>query len=126
MLLVYVVRHAKIFKEEYSKKSLKQEFILLAILAIFFVLLSCINTYSSEEPDADENSWFAFSTTEPASNNSISFIRFSLPACEEVYENRLKICKECDDLVAGTCLKCGCYVELRAAVTRNKCPAKMW
>lgn len=68
MLLVYAVRHSKIFKEEYSKKSLKQEFILLAILAIFFVLLSCINTYSSEEPDADEDSWFAFSTTEGVYN----------------------------------------------------------
>ena len=47
-------------------------------------------------------------------------------ACEEIYESRLNICKECDDLVAGTCLKCGCYVELRAAVMRNKCPMKKW
>ena len=44
----------------------------------------------------------------------------------EVYEGRLRICKKCDYLEAGTCGACGCYVELRAAVKRNPCPYKKW
>ena len=34
---------------------------------------------------------------------------------QQVYEKRLELCKACDYLEAGTCLACGCYVELRAA-----------
>lgn len=45
---------------------------------------------------------------------------------EELYEKRLSICKSCEDLNAGTCLKCGCYVELRAAGKVSRCPAKKW
>lgn len=41
---------------------------------------------------------------------------------EEVYEERLDLCKECDHLVSGTCLKCGCYVEFRAAFKKQRCP----
>lgn len=37
---------------------------------------------------------------------------------QQVYEKRLELCKACDYLEAGTCLACGCYVELRAAVKR--------
>lgn len=47
-------------------------------------------------------------------------------ATEELYESRLAVCKECDLLFQGMCRTCGCYVELRAAVTKNKCPNKHW
>jgi hypothetical protein len=40
----------------------------------------------------------------------------------EVYLERLSFCKECEQLVSGTCLKCGCYVEFRAAFKKQKCP----
>ncbi len=42
------------------------------------------------------------------------------------YEERLAICRECDQLLEGMCRRCGCYVELRAAVERNICPGKKW
>lgn len=42
------------------------------------------------------------------------------------YEKRLLVCKSCDCLEAGTCLACGCYVELRAAVRKSRCPYKKW
>ncbi len=44
------------------------------------------------------------------------------------YERRLSICKECEFLLEGTCLKCGCYVELRAAAKALSCPnvPKFW
>lgn len=45
---------------------------------------------------------------------------------EGLYEERLGICKNCDMLFQGMCRKCGCYVELRAAVQKNVCPGKLW
>ena len=44
----------------------------------------------------------------------------------EGYEERLLICKNCELLNAGTCLACGCYVELRAAAKVGSCPHKKW
>lgn len=41
----------------------------------------------------------------------------------ELYEQRLLLCRECDRLTDGMCAVCGCYVELRAAIANNSCPA---
>ena len=41
---------------------------------------------------------------------------------DTVYEMRLAHCKTCDDLYQGMCRICGCYVELRAAMKKNRCP----
>jgi len=40
----------------------------------------------------------------------------------DVYEARLAICKECDHLLSGMCRRCGCYVEMRAAMKVRACP----
>lgn len=50
---------------------------------------------------------------------------------EALYEERLSVCRSCERLsgeetTAGTCLACGCYVELRAAVKKNRCPYRFW
>ena len=45
---------------------------------------------------------------------------------EKVYQKRLSICRSCDNLLSGTCLSCGCYVEIRAAVKKGRCPEKKW
>ena len=45
---------------------------------------------------------------------------------EEVYHERLSICRLCDNLLSGTCLQCGCYVEIRAAIKKGRCPEKKW
>ncbi len=49
-------------------------------------------------------------------------------ADDETYRKRLDICRECEYLSDGTCLKCGCYVELRAAARDGYCPdvRKKW
>lgn len=47
-------------------------------------------------------------------------------APEALYEERLAVCRDCDLLFQGMCRKCGCYVELRAAVRKNSCPGKFW
>lgn len=38
------------------------------------------------------------------------------------YNSRLEFCKSCDELISGVCMKCGCYVELRASFKKQKCP----
>lgn len=45
-----------------------------------------------------------------------------LKVSEDVYEQRLARCKECEKLMDGMCRVCGCYVELRAAMKKNRCP----
>ena len=40
------------------------------------------------------------------------------------YTRRLEICRGCEFLNGGTCLKCGCYSELRAARKDSHCPLK--
>ncbi len=41
---------------------------------------------------------------------------------EADYQKRLGFCKDCDNLISGVCMKCGCYVEFRAAFKNQKCP----
>ena len=43
----------------------------------------------------------------------------------EVYQARLKRCKQCEHLLAGMCRICGCYVEMRAAIQVKSCPASV-
>lgn len=52
----------------------------------------------------------------------ISNIDEELKVDDSEYERRLSVCKECDNLLDGMCRKCGCYVELRAAMKKNYCP----
>ncbi len=56
----------------------------------------------------------------------IALLDRDVKTAQDIYESRLSICKACDRLEAGTCLACGCYVELRAAVKKNRCPYKKW
>lgn len=59
----------------------------------------------------------------------LSTLDEDLLADEETCLARLDICKSCDNLIAGMCLKCGCYVEIRAALADKACPnaeKKMW
>lgn len=42
------------------------------------------------------------------------------------YDARLQMCRNCDKLISGTCLSCGCYVEIRAAIKKGRCPEKKW
>ena len=49
-------------------------------------------------------------------------------ADDELYEERLTVCKECKYRHLGTCLKCGGYAEARAYRTAQHCPLgeQMW
>lgn len=45
-----------------------------------------------------------------------------LKVSEEVYQQRLDVCRECDNFLVGMCRICGCYVEMRAAMKGKMCP----
>lgn len=38
------------------------------------------------------------------------------------YALRLSACRECGHLQRGTCARCGCFVEIRAAKKSQRCP----
>ncbi|HEX9063154.1 MAG TPA: DUF6171 family protein [Clostridia bacterium] len=53
-------------------------------------------------------------------NKNIKFVS------DEVYEFRLLQCRDCDYLEFGTtCLKCGCFVQIRAKLADSGCPLSM-
>ena len=41
---------------------------------------------------------------------------------DEVYNARISECKECGNLLSGMCIKCGCYIEVRARLKDTSCP----
>ncbi len=41
---------------------------------------------------------------------------------ENTYKTRLAKCRACDNLLSGMCVKCGCYVEVRAYLANSDCP----
>lgn len=45
---------------------------------------------------------------------------------DETMQERLMICQSCEKLVSGTCLDCGCYVEIRSSMRKGRCPNKKW
>ena len=52
----------------------------------------------------------------------IAHLDTDLKVDDAVYETRLAHCKAGDELYQGMCRICGCYVELRAAMKKNRCP----
>ena len=56
----------------------------------------------------------------------LSRIPASARTGEGDYEARLSRCKACDQLANGTCMGCGCLVELKAAYKKETCPWKKW
>ncbi|MDE6873727.1 MAG: hypothetical protein K2P87_04640 [Lachnospiraceae bacterium] len=53
----------------------------------------------------------------------IALLDPEIKADAELYEERLAACKACGHLMNGMCRVCGCFVEMRAAVRKNYCPA---
>ena len=58
----------------------------------------------------------------------ISLIPDEEKSSEELYRSRLDTCLACDELNAGICGRCGCFVEIRAARKHSSCPSekKLW
>lgn len=47
---------------------------------------------------------------------------------DEVYKERIKICRSCDryDELENRCVECGCYVPGKAKINIDSCPLKKW
>ena len=58
--------------------------------------------------------------------SQLSRIPPAAKAAEESYQARLNACRACGQLSNGTCMGCGCLVELKAAFKKEKCPYKKW
>ncbi len=59
----------------------------------------------------------------------LSTVEQDLLANKALYHSRLELCKKCEFLISGMCRKCGCYVEIRAALKDKSCPNednKLW
>lgn len=52
----------------------------------------------------------------------VSLLPERLRAPEQETRARLEKCKSCDHLNGGMCTLCGCYVQLRAAKAKLRCP----
>ncbi|NLP34088.1 MAG: hypothetical protein GX359_02715 [Clostridiales bacterium] len=46
-----------------------------------------------------------------------------IKADENLYQERIRLCLDCDNLNEGICRLCGCFVEYRAAIKKRACPA---
>ncbi len=58
--------------------------------------------------------------------NRIESLDEEIRTDQALYEGRLAICRTCGYLRNGFCGACGCFAELRAAVTVNRCPYDKW
>ena len=74
-----------------------------------------------------------FEARERAAYTQVQAYLDTIPADElatpAVRDSRLALCRRCDQLIAGMCRKCGCYVEVRAALKNSTCPnadGRMW
>lgn len=47
-------------------------------------------------------------------------------APEDIYRDRLEKCLGCEFLKDSRCLKCGCFVAMKALLAHEKCPVDKW
>jgi len=47
---------------------------------------------------------------------------------KEVYEERLAICRGCENYfkLTGNCLRCGCFMRIKAKIAPMTCPDRKW
>ncbi len=65
-----------------------------------------------------------FSDTYNDIKRLIDLIPAGEKASDEEYSKRLSLCRQCTELLEGTCRVCGCYVELRAVKKDIHCPGR--
>lgn len=72
--------------------------------------------------DMPENEYFK------SLKDYIAHLDENIKVSAKIYERRLDLCRQCDQLLNGMCRQCGCFVELRAAIGKNYCPGpgKRW
>ncbi len=100
MLFIYFWKNGETFNLKYSKNNFKQETVLLLILAIFLILLSFINNYSSTEESLGEGFLNSISTEEGIYNKEFvdSLVNKKFYLLDEPNENVLNLENPYDNL----------------------------
>ena len=79
-----------------------------------------------EQPKVCRRCLLSEMTDENDYYESVKKYRASMPAKKRTpdaaYEERVQSCRGCGFLDRGTCMQCGCYVEMRAARIDMHCP----
>lgn len=70
LIFIYFYKTSEIFKKEYSNKDIKQETVLLIVIAIFFVITSYVNTYSDSQESMGNDFLGLISTNEGVYNKA--------------------------------------------------------
>ena len=93
---------------------------------------------SENEPCGDPNLQMPSATEQAKSlskeilnTTSRFFTGQQVRASIEVFNERIKICKECPFAVLNQwkklrCLKCGCFMDVKARLQNAECPEKKW
>ena len=52
----------------------------------------------------------------------------TLFASDEIYRERLSVCKSCDKYkeLENECAECGCYIPMKAKIVLDSCPLEKW
>ena len=52
----------------------------------------------------------------------------TLFASDEIYAERINICKSCDKYIEleNQCAECGCYIPMKAKIVLDSCPLEKW
>ena len=52
----------------------------------------------------------------------------TLFASDEIYAERINICKSCDKYIEleNQCAECGCYIPMKAKIILDSCPLEKW
>lgn len=94
LIIIDFLKNGKIFNMDYSKKDLKQEYVLLGVLMIFLILLTFINAYSNMETSIGEDDFLSsISTNEGIYNKEFldSILNRKFYLLEEPSEELLKL-----------------------------------
>ena len=61
------------------------------------------------------------------SREALKFVSKGAPiVSKEVFEERLKICNECEHLLGNKCMKCGCTMAVKCKWGTAACPINKW
>ena len=61
-------------------------------------------------------------------NEAAAIVRGEAAVSGEAFDKRMAICRACESLAPETerCARCGCYVQIKARMRSQRCPAGKW
>jgi len=53
-------------------------------------------------------------------------VKDPIPVPDDIQEQRMKVCHQCDKFQNGRCAECGCYMRLKTQFAEVECPIGKW